>query len=105
MFALAASYWTEKTLEIDHIHKRLLELEVAILPNHSVAAFHGDRVELACVFTGRPGLGVSHDVVGRGDARVVEAGHRGLQGQADAVAAPVAAGRDDYSGRARRLAG
>jgi dimethylamine/trimethylamine dehydrogenase len=51
--ALAASYWTEKTLEIGHIHKRLLELEVAILPNHSVAAFHGDRAELACVFTGR----------------------------------------------------
>ncbi len=51
--ALAASYWTEKTLEIDHIHKRLLELEVTILPNHSVAGFHGDRAELACVFTGR----------------------------------------------------
>ena len=51
--ALAASYWTEKTLEIDHIHKRLLELEVAILPNHSVAGFHGDHAELACVFTGR----------------------------------------------------
>ncbi len=30
--ALAASYWTEKTLEIDFIHRRLLELEVAILP-------------------------------------------------------------------------
>jgi dimethylamine/trimethylamine dehydrogenase len=51
--ALAASYWTEKTLEIDFIHKRLLELEVTILPNHSVAAFRGDRAELACVFTGR----------------------------------------------------
>ncbi len=51
--ALAASYWTEKTLEIGFIHKRLLELEVAILPNHSVAAFRGDRAELACVFTGR----------------------------------------------------
>ncbi len=51
--ALAASYWTEKTLEIDFIHKRLLELEVAILPNHAVAAFRGDRAELACVFTGR----------------------------------------------------
>jgi dimethylamine/trimethylamine dehydrogenase len=51
--ALAASYWTEKTLEIDHIHKRLLELGIDILPNHSVAAFHGDHAELACVFTGR----------------------------------------------------
>jgi len=51
--ALAASYWTEKTLEIGFIHKRLLELEVAILPNHSLAAFRGDRAELACVFTGR----------------------------------------------------
>jgi dimethylamine/trimethylamine dehydrogenase len=51
--ALAASYWTEKTLEIDHIHKRLLELDIEILPNHSVAAFRDDRAELACVFTGR----------------------------------------------------
>jgi dimethylamine/trimethylamine dehydrogenase len=51
--ALAASYWTEKTLEIGFIHKRLLELEVAILPNYSVAAFRGDGAELACVFTGR----------------------------------------------------
>jgi dimethylamine/trimethylamine dehydrogenase len=51
--ALAVSFWTEKTLEIDFIHKRLLELEVAILPNHSVAAFRGDGAELACVFTGR----------------------------------------------------
>ncbi len=51
--ALAASYWTEKTLEIDHIHKRLLELDIEILPNRTVAAFRGDRAELACVFTGR----------------------------------------------------
>ena len=51
--ALAASYWTEMTLEIEHIHKRLLELEVAILPNHSVAAFRDGGTELACVFTGR----------------------------------------------------
>jgi dimethylamine/trimethylamine dehydrogenase len=51
--ALAASYWTEKTLEIDHIHKRLLELEIEILPNSNVAAFDGERAGLACVFTGR----------------------------------------------------
>ena len=51
--ALAASYWTERTLEIEHIHKRLLELEIAILPNSNVAAFDGGRAELVCVFTGR----------------------------------------------------
>ena len=51
--ALAASYWTEKTLEIDHIHKRLFELDIAVLPNKNVAAFKGGRAELACVFTGR----------------------------------------------------
>ena len=51
--ALAASYWTEKTLEIEHIHKRLLELEIAILPNLSVTGFDGARAELACVFTQR----------------------------------------------------
>ena len=51
--ALAASYWTEMTLEIEHIHKRLLELEIAILPNASVVGFDGACAELACVFTGR----------------------------------------------------
>ncbi|MCH6587286.1 MAG: NAD(P)-binding protein, partial [Proteobacteria bacterium] len=49
--ALAASYWTEKTLEIGHVHKRLLELEIDIVPYTNVAAFHGARVELACVHT------------------------------------------------------
>ena len=28
-------------------------MDIEILPNHSVAAFRGDRAELACVFTGR----------------------------------------------------
>jgi dimethylamine/trimethylamine dehydrogenase len=51
--ALAAAYWTEKTLEIAHIHRRLLELEIAILPNLSVVGFDGARAELACVFTER----------------------------------------------------
>ncbi len=49
--ALAASYWTENTLEIGHVHKRLLELEIDIVPHTNVAAFHGARVELACVHT------------------------------------------------------
>ncbi|MEE8559807.1 MAG: NADH:flavin oxidoreductase, partial [Alphaproteobacteria bacterium] len=49
--ALAASYWTEKTLEIGHIYKRLLELDIDIVPHTNVATFHGGRVELACVHT------------------------------------------------------
>ncbi|MEE8504727.1 MAG: NADH:flavin oxidoreductase, partial [Kiloniellales bacterium] len=49
--ALAASYWTEKTLEIGHIYKRLLELDIGIVPHTNVAAFYGGRVELACVHT------------------------------------------------------
>ena len=49
--ALAASYWTEKTLEIGHIYKRLLELEIDIVPHTNIAAFHGDHAELACVHT------------------------------------------------------
>lgn len=51
--AMAASYWTERTLEIHHIHKRLLEMEVRIVPNQSLVAFHGDHAELECVFTDR----------------------------------------------------
>jgi dimethylamine/trimethylamine dehydrogenase len=50
---LAASYWTEKTLEINHIHKRLLEQDIAILANTTLAGFDGEAAELACVFTGR----------------------------------------------------
>ncbi len=49
--ALAASYWTEKTLEINHIHKRLLQLEIEVLPNTCVTGFDGEAAELACVFT------------------------------------------------------
>jgi dimethylamine/trimethylamine dehydrogenase len=51
--ALAASYWTEKTLEINHIHRRLFELGIEVLANKNVAAFTGGRAALACVFTGR----------------------------------------------------
>jgi dimethylamine/trimethylamine dehydrogenase len=83
--ALAASYWTEKTLEIDHIHKRLLELEVTILPNHSVAAFRGGRAELACVFTGRKRDLVCASVVTVTARLPEEALYRGLLEQPEAL--------------------
>ncbi len=83
--ALAASYWTEKTLEIDHIHKRLLELEVAILPNHSVAAFGDGRAELACVFTGRKRDLACASVVPVTARLPEEALYRGLLDQPEAL--------------------
>jgi dimethylamine/trimethylamine dehydrogenase len=83
--ALAASYWTEMTLEINHIHKRLLELEVAILPNHSVAAFGDGRAELACVFTGRKRDLACASVVPVTARLPEEALYRGLLDQPEAL--------------------
>jgi dimethylamine/trimethylamine dehydrogenase len=48
-----ASVWTANTLELKKIQARLLKLEVKIQTNTAVAGFHGDHVELSCVFTGR----------------------------------------------------
>ena len=99
--ALAASYWTEKTLEIEHIHKRLLELEIAILPNLSVVGFDGARAELACVFTARrrdipcasivtvtarlPEEALYRDLIADPD-RLAEAGIRSVTAIGDALA-------------------
>ena len=47
------SHWTHATLEQGHIHTRLLELGVSIIPLHNIAAIHPDHVDLSCVFTGR----------------------------------------------------
>ncbi|MEX2649814.1 MAG: FAD-dependent oxidoreductase [Alphaproteobacteria bacterium] len=46
------SKWTEFTLEQERIQRRLIELGVVVRVSRAVAAFHGDRVETACVFTG-----------------------------------------------------
>ena len=51
--ALAASAWTEYTLELKHIQVRLLELGVDIVANRDLIAFDGARAKIACVFTGR----------------------------------------------------
>jgi dimethylamine/trimethylamine dehydrogenase len=51
--APSAAAWTEKTLELAHIQKRLLESGVEILANLRLAAFDGAEARLACVFTGR----------------------------------------------------
>ncbi len=47
------SQWTENTLEQRRIQSRLLEAGVNIVANGAVAEAAADRVELACVFTGR----------------------------------------------------
>ncbi|HLB79537.1 MAG TPA: FAD-dependent oxidoreductase, partial [Dongiaceae bacterium] len=48
-----ASAWTANTLELPRIQKRLLELGVEIVAQRSVAGFDGERIELACIHTGR----------------------------------------------------
>jgi dimethylamine/trimethylamine dehydrogenase len=53
--AHAASAWTEYTLEIKHVQKRLLELGVELITNRNLVAFDGAHVQTACVFTGKTG--------------------------------------------------
>jgi len=53
--AHSASAWTDYTLELAHIQKRLLETGVKILPNRRLAALREDHAELACVYTGAIG--------------------------------------------------
>ena len=52
--AATVSGWTDNTLEHDRIQARLLELEVEIVANREVTAFHGEHVATICVHTGRP---------------------------------------------------
>ena len=50
--AHSASAWTDYTLELAHIQKRLLEVGVTIVPNRRLVALRGEHAELACVYTG-----------------------------------------------------
>jgi dimethylamine/trimethylamine dehydrogenase len=50
--APSASAWTDYTLELAHIQKRLLELGVTIIPNRRLAALREGHAELVCVYTG-----------------------------------------------------
>ncbi|MCB1755717.1 MAG: NAD(P)-binding protein, partial [Gammaproteobacteria bacterium] len=45
--------WSENTLEQSRIQKRLLELDVRILPSRSLAGMNKDTLTLACTYTGR----------------------------------------------------
>ena len=51
--AHSASAWTDYTLELRHIQKRLLELGITIEAKRRLAALHEGRAELACVYTDR----------------------------------------------------
>ncbi len=48
-----ASFFTHNMLDHGRIQARLIELDVNIVANRKVTAFHGDHVETACVYTGR----------------------------------------------------
>ena len=51
--AESASFFTHNMLDHGRIQARLIELDVNIVANRKVTAFHGDHVETACVYTGR----------------------------------------------------
>jgi len=51
--ALAASAWTDYTLELQHVQTRLLELGVQIIASRNLAAVDGKGAKITCVFTGR----------------------------------------------------
>ena len=52
--AAEVSHFTHNTLEQERIQKRPLEMEVTIVPLHSVAAIAADYVTARCNFTDRP---------------------------------------------------
>ena len=52
--AADVSHFTHNTLEQERIQKRLLEMEVRIVPLHSVAEIAADHVTVRCNFTDRP---------------------------------------------------
>lgn len=47
------SHWTHNTLEQSRIQKRLMEMEVKIIPLHTVSHIDDDSVELECIYTER----------------------------------------------------
>lgn len=47
------SHWTHNTMEQARIQKRLIELDVEIIPLHNIAAIREGEVELSCVYTDR----------------------------------------------------
>jgi dimethylamine/trimethylamine dehydrogenase len=51
--AESASFFTHNLLDHGRIQARLIELDVNIVANRKVTAFHGDHVETECVYTGR----------------------------------------------------
>jgi dimethylamine/trimethylamine dehydrogenase len=54
--------YTEYTLEIGHIHKRLYGLGIEIVPNHALDAVRGEQVVFSSVYTSAP-LTLSCDAV------------------------------------------
>jgi len=51
--AADVSTWTHNTLEQHRVQKKLMEMEVTIIPLHTVVARGADTVTLACGFTDR----------------------------------------------------
>jgi len=47
------SHWTHNTLEQGRIQRRLIEMDVAIVPLHSVARLDDETVTITCKYTGR----------------------------------------------------
>jgi dimethylamine/trimethylamine dehydrogenase len=47
------SAWTVNTLEQHSIQRRILEMGIAVLANRNILEFDGNRLTLACTYTGR----------------------------------------------------
>jgi 2,4-dienoyl-CoA reductase-like NADH-dependent reductase (Old Yellow Enzyme family) len=51
--AADVSHWTHNTLEQGRIQKRLIEMDVTILPLHNVSEIEAGEITVECVYTGR----------------------------------------------------
>ncbi len=51
--AADVSNWTHNTMEQERIQKRLIEMDVEIVPLHNIAAIGNGEIELSCVYTDR----------------------------------------------------
>jgi len=51
--AADVSHWTHNTLEQERIQKRLIEMDIQIVPLHSVVGLERDSASIECVYTGR----------------------------------------------------
>ena len=86
-----ASAWCDYTLEHSRIQARLLERDIAIVPNRILAAIDADGVEIACIYSGaRERLACRTVVIAAGRLPDDELYHALVSDQAALTAAGIA---------------